>query len=877
MARREDLPKVYDPRAVEAKRYARWEELGYFRAEPGGSRPPFSIVMPPPNVTGSLHMGHALDNVIQDVLIRRRRMQGYAALWLPGTDHAGIATQAVVERELAREGLTRHELGRELFLERVWNWKERAQARIVEQLKRLGSSADWSRERFTLDEGCSRAVTEVFVRLYEEGLIYRGERIINWCPRCLTALSDIEVEHREVEGELVTVAYPLADGSGEIRIATTRVETMLADTGVAVHPADPRYAGLVGKEAVLPLVGRVLPILADEGVDPEFGTGAVKVTPAHDPLDFEIGQRHGLPKVDIFTPDARVSDAGGAFRGMDRYEARRAVFRALEEGGYLRGVVRPYLHAVGHCYRCGTEVEPRLSTQWFVRVEPLARAAVEAVREGRVRFFPERWSKVFFDWMEGLKDWCISRQIWWGHRIPAWYCEGCGEVVVAREEPASCPRCSGALRQDEDVLDTWFSSALWPFSTLGWPEATPDLAFFYPTSVLVTGYDIITFWVSRMIMMGLHFVGDVPFRHVAIHGLVRDWRGKKMSKSFGNVIDPLEMVERYGADALRFTLARSATPGQDVPLAEEWVEGSRNFMNKIWNAARFVLMNRAGESSAEPPGERGLAERWILSRLARAGARADEAYESYDLAEAARVLHHFFWSEYCDWYLEVAKVAMARGDGEAARARKTLLFVLDQALRLLHPLVPFIADEIWTRLTGGETVATASWPTGLEAFLDPVAEDEFETVQKTVVAIRKFRQDHGIAPTARLDVTFRAEEASERVLAEAAEMVSRLAGLARFSPGSTEGRAKLHVRAGLELGVAVEGFLDVGREIARLRREEEELEAEAYRVRARLGQPGFLAKAPPEVVEGTRRRLAEAEEGLARVRQLLAELEGLQP
>ncbi|HLF40270.1 MAG TPA: valine--tRNA ligase, partial [Acidimicrobiia bacterium] len=702
-----EMPKAYEPEGVEDRWYAAWEESGAFRPEVNPDGDPFCIVIPPPNVTGSLHMGHAFEHSLIDATIRRKRMQGYAALWLPGTDHAGIATQNVVERELAKEGLDRHEIGRDAFVERVWRWKEESGGRITAQMRRMGSSCDWTRERFTMDEGCSRAVRVVFVRLYEQGLVYRANRIINWCPRCHTALSDIEVEHEDVDGELVHIRYPFKDGDGFVTVATTRAETMLGDTAVAVHPGDERYAGAIGRVLVLPLVGREIPIVADEAVDPEFGTGAVKVTPAHDPNDFDIAGRHGLPAVDILTESAVVNDAGGRFAGLARYAAREAVKEALRAEGVLENI-EEHRHAVGHCYRCRTVVEPRLSLQWFVRSKPLALPAIEAVRDDRTQFIPERWEKLYFDWLENLRDWCVSRQIWWGHRIPAWYCRDCGTVIVSVEDPASCNACmSSDIAQDEDVLDTWFSSALWPFTTLGWPDQTEDLARFYPNAMLHTGFDIIYFWVARMMQMGLQFQGDVPFREVAIHGLVRDAEGRKMSKSFGNVVDPLELAGRYGADALRFALTRAASPGHDVRLAEEWVEGARNFVNKLWNAARFVAFNLDGtplsalESRAAPlTGELPLPDRWIISRLGQVAAAVDEGFERYDFAEGVQKLQAFVWGEFCDWYLEVAKLPLAAGRSERERVQGVLATVFSGILRLLHPVAPFVTEELWHRLGG---------------------------------------------------------------------------------------------------------------------------------------------------------------------------------
>ena len=705
---RTQLPPQYAPAEVEARRYDEWVAKGLFAADAGAPAPAYSIVIPPPNVTGSLHMGHALDHTFMDALIRRRRMQGYTTLWLPGMDHAGIATQNVVERELAKEGLSRHDLGREAFVERVWQWKASSGGKILGQMRRLGDSVDWSRERFTMDEGLSRAVQTIFKRLYDDGLIYRAERIINWCPRCLTALSDIEVDHSDTDGELVSLRY--GDGADSVVVATTRAETMLGDTAVAVHPDDQRYAHLVGRDIELPLSGRRIPVVADPHVDPEFGTGAVKVTPAHDPDDFEIGRRHGLPSRTIMD-ERGVITAPGPFQGLDRFEARPAVLAALREDGRVVAEVRPYVHSVGHCSRCGTIVEPRLSLQWFVKVEPLAKAAGDAVRDGRVRIHPGDLAARYFDWVDDMHDWCISRQLWWGHRIPVWYsADGQVRCVGPGEEPPG-----DGWQQDPDVLDTWFSSALWPFSTLGWPDDTADLRRFYPTSVLVTGYDILFFWVARMMMFGLYAMKDaepaqaVPFRVVALHGLVRDAYGRKMSKSRGNTVDPLDWIDRFGADATRFTLARGASPGGDVAVSEEWVTGARNFCNKLWNATRFALLNGATVPAALPsPASLTVADRWILSRLATVTAEVDALFEDYEFGKLCEALYHFAWDEVCDWYLELAKAALPGPAGQGTRA--VLGYVLEALLRLLHPVIPFVTEELWTALTGGGTVMTAPWP-----------------------------------------------------------------------------------------------------------------------------------------------------------------------
>ncbi|HYO60757.1 MAG TPA: valine--tRNA ligase, partial [Actinomycetota bacterium] len=705
-----ELPKAYQPEDIEKRWYEEWERSGAFRADPASDKKPYVIVLPPPNVTGALHMGHALNHSLQDALIRRARMQGFEALWVPGTDHAGIATQNVVERDLRKDGVDRHDLGREAFVEKVWEWKHEYGGRITRQMRELGESCDWERERFTMDEGLSRAVRTVFVRWFDDGLVYRGLRVINWCPRCTTALSDIEVEHEDVAGELVTFRYELSDGSGSISVATTRIETMLGDTGVFVHPDDERYSALVGKTVRHPFFpDRELPIVADEAVDPEFGTGAVKGTPAHDPVDFEMSERAGTEKINVFTETAHVNENGGRFAGMSREDARPAVYAALKELGLIEKTERPYVHAVGHCYRCHTVIEPWLSEQWFVKMRPLAEPAIEAAKDGRVRFHPPRFAKAYLHWMENLRDWCISRQLWWGHRIPVWYCDDCNRTIAALEDPTECECGSSSLRQDPDVLDTWFSSQLWPFSTLGSPDETPDLASFYPTTTMVTAYEIIYLWVARMIMSGMYFMGEVPFSDVFIHGIVRDGEGKKMSKSLGNVVDPLEMIHRYGADALRFSIAFITVPGNDSNSSEERIEGARNFANKLWNASRFVLMS-LGDERPELDGSDLLVEdRWILSRLDDTIETASRELDVFNFSEALHALHSFVWSELCDWYVELAKPRLR--DGGAGAAGGVLVHCLDRVLRLLHPVMPFITEELWSKLRpGAGSVMTASWP-----------------------------------------------------------------------------------------------------------------------------------------------------------------------
>ncbi len=858
-----DLPAQYQPGDVEHRRYERWVSAGYFTADPASDKPPFSIVIPPPNVTGSLHIGHALDQSIQDVLARLKRMQGYEVLWLPGMDHAGIATQNVVERQLATQGLSRHDLGREAFVAKVWQWKAEYGGAILGQMRRLGDSVDWSRERFTMDEGLSRAVQTIFKRLYDDELIYRAERIINWCPRCLTALSDIEVEHSEDDGELVSIRY--GDGNDGIVVATTRAETMLGDTAVAVHPDDQRYRHMVGSEVELPLTGRRIPIVADDHVDPGFGTGAVKVTPAHDPNDFEIGQRHGLPSLTILD-ERGVITAPGPFQGLDRYEARPAVVAALREQGRIVAERRPYQHAVGHCSRCKTTVEPRLSLQWFVNTAPLAKAAGDAVRDGRVTIEPAELAKRYFAWVDNMHDWCISRQLWWGHRIPVWYGPD-GEVVCVG--PDEAPPSGDGWRQDGDVLDTWFSSALWPFSTMGWPERTRDLERFYPTSVLVTGYDILFFWVARMMMFGLYAMDGVqPFDVVALHGMVRDGHGKKMSKSFGNVVDPLDWIDRYGADATRFTLLRSANPGSDVPISEEWCQGSRNFCNKLWNATRFALMNGA-TVAGDLPTDVSAVDKWILSRLQHVVAEVDEHLATYEFAKVCDALYHFAWDDVCDWYVELSKPVLAAGGPEADRTKRVLGHVLDQLLRLLHPAIPFVTEELWTVLTGGETLMTAAWPVRDDTRIDDAAEEELAALQRVVTEVRRFRSDQGLRPGQRVSAALTGLgnmgiDVHESLIRSVARLDRPGAGFAAT--------ATLAVPGGITVDLDTRGAIDVAAERARLEKDRAAAEKEAAQCRAKLDNAAFTAKAPDHVVAGIKDRLAVAEADLARIAAALSAL-----
>jgi valyl-tRNA synthetase len=880
-----ELPSQYAPAEVEGPRYARWEKAGYFTADAESSAPPFCIVIPPPNVTGSLHIGHALDHTLIDALIRRRRMQGYNTLWLPGMDHAGIATQNVVERELARDGLSRHDLGREAFVQRVWQWKAESGGKILGQMRRLGDSVDWSRERFTMDQGLSRAVQTIFKQLHDDGLIYRAERIINWCPRCLTALSDIEVDHSDDEGELTSIRY--GDGQDSIVVATTRPETMLGDTAVAVHPDDPRYTRLIGQTVELPLTGRHIPVIADDHVDPAFGTGAVKVTPAHDPNDFEIGRRHDLPSLTIMDEHGVIT-AHGPFEGLDRFEARPAVVRALREQGRIVAEVRPYVHAVGHCSRCGTTVEPRQSLQWFVRVGPLAKAAGDAVRDGRVRLSPPEMNARYFGWVDDMHDWCISRQLWWGHRIPVFYGPNGQVRCVGPDEQAP-----EGWRQDPDVLDTWFSSALWPFSTLGWPDDTPDLRTFYPTSVLVTGYDILFFWVARMMMFGLYAMRDkppadaVPFRVVVLHGLVRDQFGKKMSKSRGNTVDPLEWMDRFGADATRFTLARGANPGSDIAISEEWAAGSRNFCNKLWNAVRFALLNGA-RVPATPltPAAYSVPDRWILSRLSAVIAEVDELFEQFDFGKICDVLYHFAWDEVCDWYLELAKVPLGGDDPQAAETtRQVLGFVLDQLLRLLHPVMPFVTDELWSALwavggyqggrppgantaalTGEDSVVVAPWPAF--SYADRFAEEELESLMRLVTEVRRFRSDQGLRPGQRVAARLAGIGATPLAAHE-----DRIRSLLRLDPPGDDFAASASLAAEdimVELDVA--GAVDVAAERRRLEKDLAAARKEAEQAERKLANAGFTAKAPAAVVAKTGERLEAARADIARLEQRLEDL-----
>ena len=864
-----NIPKVYDPKTFEKKWYAYWEKNRLFHAEVEPQKTPYSIVIPPPNVTGQLHMGHAMDNTLQDILIRWRRMQGYNTLWMPGCDHAGIATQAKVEEALREEGLTRYDLGREKFLERVWAWKEKFGNRIMSQLRSLGSSCDWERERFTMDEGCSRAVREVFVSLYEEGLIYQGTRITNWCPRCHTALSDIEVEHETEVGHLWHLRYRFADSDDYVEIATTRPETMFGDTGVAVHPEDVRYREMVGRTLILPIANRQIPLFADEYVDPTFGTGAVKVTPAHDPNDFDMGKRHGLEQIKVIENDGTMGEGAGRYAGMDRYACRKALVKELAALGVLVET-EEHEHAVGHCSRCHTTVEPLVSKQWFVKMASLAKPAIEVVREGRIHFVPERFTKIYENWLENIRDWCISRQLWWGHRIPAWYCDDCGKVSVSRTDLTACPACgSSHLHQDEDVLDTWFSSALWPFETMGWPEKTPELQQFYPTRTLVTGYDIIFFWVARMVMMGLKFGGDIPFHHVFIHGLVRDSQGRKMSKSLGNGIDPVEVIDKYGADTLRFMLVTGNTPGNDMRFYWARVEAARNFANKLWNASRFMLMNLQGfDRSFVPKAEDyTLADRWILSRYARTSAVVTENLEKFELGEAARAIYEFIWGEFCDWYIELVKPRLYAEEGDSRRTAQYVLgYVLERTLRLLHPFMPFITEEIWQHIPHeGKSIMTAPWPTGEETWLDKENEASMEAIMEVIKAIRNMRAEVNAAPGKKSEAILHFSDAAQQAVFTAND--GYLHALAEADPvtilsltAERPENAMTAAAGGVEIYLPLKGLIDMEKETARLSKELDGLTKEIARTEGKLANEKFVTKAPVAVVAKEREKLQDYEE-----------------
>ncbi|NIK69853.1 valine--tRNA ligase [Paenibacillus sp. BK720] len=881
MSDKTTMPTTYDPKAAEQKWYDFWQQGQFFKA---GQRPdakPFTIVIPPPNVTGMLHIGHALDFTLQDIIIRTKRMQGFDTLWLPGTDHAGIATQTKVEQKLREQGLSRYDLGREKFLEQVWDWKELYAGTIREQWGKMGLSLDYSRERFTLDEGLSKAVREVFVRLHEKGLIYRGKKIINWDPAARTALSDIEVEYKELNGHLYHLQYPLKNGSGHITVATTRPETMLGDTAVAVHPEDERYKHLIGQMLVLPVVGREIPIIADEYVEKDFGSGAVKITPAHDPNDFEVGLRHDLPQIIVMDETGTMNEHAGPYQGLDRADCRKKLVKDLQEQGVCIRI-EDHVHQVGHSERSGAVVEPYLSTQWFVAMKPLAERAIEAQKSGKgVNFVPDRFEKIYLNWIENVRDWCISRQLWWGHRIPAWYCEACGEMHVAREDVTACPACgSTSLRQDEDVLDTWFSSGLWPFSTLGWPEETEDFKRYYPTDVLVTGYDIVYFWVARMIFTALEFTDQIPFKDVLMHGLVRDAEGRKMSKSLGNGVDPLDVIENYGADAMRYMISTGSTPGQDLRFRIEKVEQARNFANKIWNASRFALMNLEGftASDIDIKSNLGTAERWILHRLNETVREATRLIDSYEFGETGRILYNFIWDDLCDWYIEFAKLNLYGTDEQAKQATQSVLaYVLDRTQRLIHPFMPYISEEIWQHLPHeGESITVAAWPVYDEALEAPEAVKEMELLMDIIRAVRNVRAEVNVPMSKKVELMIKPSgEAEAAIVSRNEEFIRRFCGTSSFETGlglAAPDKAMTAIVTGAELYLPLAGLIDISQEIARLEKELATLNSEVERVEKKLGNEGFVAKAPAKVIEEERAKMADyagkRDKVLARIEEL---------
>ncbi len=876
-----ELAKTYDPKGIEDRLYKKWEDNGYFHAKVDRDKKPFTIVMPPPNITGQLHMGHALDNTLQDILIRYKRMQGYSALWLPGTDHASIATEAKIVETMREEGISKEDIGREGFLKRAWDWKAEYGGRIVSQLKKIGSSADWERERFTMDEGCSKAVKEVFVKLYDKGLIYRGKRMINWCPKCCTSISDAEVEYEEQAGHFWHLRYPLADGSGYIQMATTRPETMLGDTAVAVNPNDDRYKDMVGKTVILPIVHREIPIIADDYVEMEFGTGVVKITPAHDPNDFEVGLRHNLEVINVMTDDAKIVEDYPKYAGMDRYEAREAIVKDLEEEGALVKI-EDYSHNVGTCYRCGTTIEPKVSKQWFVKMKPLAGPAIEAVKKGDTGFVPEHFEKTYFHWLENIRDWCISRQLWWGHQIPAFYCDDCGEMVVSKENTVTCPKCGKAMRQDPDTLDTWFSSALWPFSTLGWPEKTKELEYFYPTSVLVTGYDIIPFWVMRMMFSGLEQTGEVPFDTVLIHGLVRDSQGRKMSKSLGNGIDPLEVIDKYGADALRLTLITGNAPGNDMRFYWERVEASRNFANKVWNASRFILMNLEGTKVTKPEiSELAPEDKWILSAVNTLAKEVTENMDHFDLGIAVQKVYDFIWDEFCDWYIEIAKIRTYKKEENPAAANAalwTLRTVLTQALKLLHPYMPFLTEEIYCTLNPEEeTIMLSAWPEYQETWNFAEEEEMLGRIKDLVRGIRNLRTDMDVPPSRKAKViivsedekvctTFETMQDAYRNLISASEIAIR-----KDKEGIAEDAVSV-VIPGAVVYMPLEDLVDMEKEKERLLKEKEKLTKELARSHGMLNNEKFVSKAPAAKIQEEKEKLAKYEQMMAQVEERLLKL-----
>ena len=871
-----ELPKTYDPSSFEDRLYKTWSERGYFKPSDDRNAPTYSIVIPPPNITGQLHMGHALDNTLQDVLVRYKRMKGFSTLWVPGTDHASIATEAKIVEAMRREGITKDDIGRDGFLERAWAWKRTYGGRIVEQLKKLGSSCDWSRERFTMDEGCSEAVREVFIRLYEKGLIYRGKRIINWCPKCLTSISDAEVEYEEQPGHFWHIRYPFEDGSGYVEIATTRPETLLGDTAVAVHPDDERYKNIVGKMLILPLVGRRIPVVADEYVERDFGTGCVKITPAHDPNDFEVGKRHGLEVLDMLTDDAKITDDYPAYAGMDRYEARKKIVADLEEQGCLISV-EDHVHNVGTCYRCGTTVEPKASLQWFVKMEPLARPAIDAVRDGRIKFVPERFEKNYFHWMENIRDWCISRQLWWGHRIPAYYCADCGETVVAKEAPERCPKCGGtSLSQGPDTLDTWFSSALWPFSTMGWPDDTDDLRRFYPTSTLVTGYDIITFWVSRMIFSGLEYTGKIPFDTVLIHGLVRDAQGRKMSKSLGNGIDPLEIISKYGADALRYALATGNSPGNDMRFSDEKIEAARNFANKLWNAARFVMMNLTIDKIALPDeGDLAIEDKWILTKLKKTAAAVSQNLDRFEIGIALSILYDFVWDVYCDWYIELAKPSMnAENSKRSENTQNVLAYVLREILTMLHPFMPFITEEIYTNLPDAdETIMLRRFTEADDIPSFPEEEGAMERVIDAIRAIRARRAEMNVPPSRKAKVTIVTNypEAFGEAVYPFFERLASAQSVELCDSYSDDTAVRI-ITDSAAIYMPLADIIDFEAEKKRLGTELDKVNGEIARLEGKLSNESFTSRAPAAVVDAEREKLARYIEKKNGIEQALAAL-----
>ncbi len=871
-----ELNKVYDPKAVESEIYKMWEEGGYFHAERDDTKKPFTIVMPPPNVTGQLHMGHAMDATLQDSIIRFKRMQGYNALWIPGVDHAGIATQIKVEEELRKEGLTRYDLGREKFLERVWDWKNRFGNRIVEQQKKLGASCDWDRARFTMDEGCSKAVREVFVSLYEKGLIYKGSRIINWCPHCVTALSDAEVEYVDKPGHLWHIRYPLEDGSGEVVVATTRPETMLGDSGVCVNPADDRYKSIVGKNVILPLLNKPIPVVADDYAEMEFGTGCVKMTPAHDPNDFEVGLRHNLEVIRVLDDEGKVNSLGGKYEGMDRYEARKAIVADLEAQGYLVKV-EDYSHNVGTCYRCHNDVEPIISAQWFVKMKPLAEEAIRVVKDGETKFVPDRFTKTYLNWMENVRDWCISRQLWWGHQIPAWTCADCGHITVSREDACKCEKCGSTnIERDPDVLDTWFSSALWPFETLGWPEKTPDLDYFYPTDVLVTGYDIIFFWVARMIFSGCEHTGKTPFHTVLIHGLVRDDKGRKMSKSLGNGIDPLEMIDKYGCDALRMNMVTSNSPGNDMRFYVERCEAMRNFANKLWNASRYVMMNLGEDFVPGLPKDLEIADKWVLSKLNTLISEVTENMEHYELGIAVQKIYDFIWDTYCDWYIELTKARLYSEEaGRKQTALQVLVYVLDQTLRLLHPFMPYITEEIWQSLPHeGKALIVAQWPAASEALSFKEEEAHMESVMNAIRAIRNRRAEMNVPPSKK--ATLYVLTSKPQVFTEGEGFIQRLAYADRVEllekePADLDGMVTC-ATADAKLYIPMGQLVDIAKELERIAKELDKARKNLASIQGKLSNEKFTARAPEAVVNAEREKAKKAADLIASLEESEAAL-----